>query len=270
LPGKDYTKAAIKRTRSTRQSQRQYDYNDNRISVIPNFAKYPINDRLIYGPYEAVKIWASKRFLKIDDYANSSISKPGMVMHSETFLNASILQSIKELSHTHIHIHNNISNDSDVDDPNYYDSKRKLIIPNSIISGTTSNSAYNYVDVNDPKYNYYEIREDRLICFVRVRADGAIWYEDCDSSKSDYGGGYPGGIGKFNITGSSNEKDGNGDTIGYINKIYSLLEVINNNNNNQNNNNNNNKQIPTAKTKPKCRKRRLKDPVRLIYELICK
>ncbi|GFH49205.1 hypothetical protein CTEN210_05681 [Chaetoceros tenuissimus] len=34
-----------------------YDYG-NRYAVIPAFGKYPVNDQMIYGPTEAVKIWA--------------------------------------------------------------------------------------------------------------------------------------------------------------------------------------------------------------------
>jgi hypothetical protein len=226
--GRDYTKAAaaIKTTTvSHLPKAKEYDYKNNLISVIPNFAKYPINDRLIYGPYESIEIWASKRFDKIDDYANSKEAIPGMVMHSETFLKSSIVPSIKKLVSHH----------------------------------NSDNS-----DIHSYHYNH-EIREDRLICFLRVRADGAIWYEDCDSLKSDFGGGYPGGLG--NITGINSKdvfgENGNKEKFGssgYMNKIYDLLVVINN-------------QTDTntdTKTKIKCRKRRLKDPVRLIYELVCK
>lgn len=35
---------------------------ENQIAVIPGFAKWPVNDRAFWGPYEAVKIWAFDRF----------------------------------------------------------------------------------------------------------------------------------------------------------------------------------------------------------------
>jgi hypothetical protein len=105
--------------------------------IIPDFAKYPINDRLIIGPYEAVKVWATQRFPRIDHFAK--VAAPGTAMHSETFLNASILTSIKN-------------------------------------------------DLHMPIY------EDPWICFLRVRADGAIWIEDCDAKKSGNGGGFPGNV----------------------------------------------------------------------------
>jgi quinol monooxygenase YgiN len=101
---------------------------------IPNFAKYPINDRLIIGPYNAVETWATQRFTRIDQYATNE-ALPGTAMHSETFLNATILASIRQT---------------------------------------------------------YQVYEDPWICFLRVRADGAIWIEDCDAEKSGFGGGYPG------------------------------------------------------------------------------
>jgi hypothetical protein len=34
----------------------------NRHAVIPAFASYPVNDRMIYGPRAAVKIWATERW----------------------------------------------------------------------------------------------------------------------------------------------------------------------------------------------------------------
>lgn len=205
LPGIDYTKQltnqdsnknprqrSLSETTNGKKSvssrnQRYYDYTDNRISVVPNFAKWPINDRMIAGPYDAVKVWASQRFTKIDEYALSGEAQPGMVMHSETFLNATIFQSIKGM-------------------------KR-------------------------PKYNNYELLEDRLICFVRVRADGAIWIEDCDATKSDVnsGGGYPGGMNVY-----------------YKQLLNNFLIEIHN-----------------GRGIASCRKRRVKDPLRIIYELAC-
>ena len=41
---------------------------NNEAAVIPGFAMFPVNDRMIYGPYAAVKIWATERFRRIDDH----------------------------------------------------------------------------------------------------------------------------------------------------------------------------------------------------------
>jgi hypothetical protein len=62
--------------------------------VIPHFANWPVNDRLIYGPHDAVKVWATERFSRVEIYA--STSKGGLVMHSETFLKDAILSVIQE------------------------------------------------------------------------------------------------------------------------------------------------------------------------------
>ncbi|KAG7337610.1 hypothetical protein IV203_021839 [Nitzschia inconspicua] len=105
------------------------------VVIIPDFAKYPINDRMIIGPYDAVKLWATERFLRIDHYA-TKVAPPGTAMHSETFLNDTILTSIRS-------------------------------------------------DLHLPIY------EDPWLCFLRARADGAIWIEDCDAAKSGNGGGFP-------------------------------------------------------------------------------
>ena len=71
-----------------------------------------------------------------------------------------------------------------------------------------------------------QVYEDPWICFLRVRADGAIWIEDCNAEKSGFGGGYPG------------------------NDIMDRLQPF----------------LPSNTT---CRKRRLRDKVRRVQELIC-
>jgi hypothetical protein len=76
------------------------DYNDTRNQhvVVPYFGSHPINDRMIYGPYEAIKIWSTKRFELIEERARMSLD-PGFEMHSESFLNASIFPAIKQLGY---------------------------------------------------------------------------------------------------------------------------------------------------------------------------
>mmetsp|Transcript_3629 Transcript_3629/g.10219 ORF Transcript_3629/g.10219 Transcript_3629/m.10219 type:complete len:230 (-) Transcript_3629:855-1544(-) len=134
-------------------------------ATIPGFAKYPVNDRMICGPHDAVEIWATQRFAKIEQHASLEQYK-GMALHSETFLNASLLPSIEALG--------------------------------------------------------IAIEEDPTLCFLRVRADGAIWIEDCDPAKSGpLGGGYPGG------------------QKAYGKLLLPFLGQSNNNNSNSSNNNNN-------------------------------
>lgn len=67
---------------------------ENKIAVSPGFAKYPVNDRLFYGPYDAVKIWASERFMRLEQHVRTY--EPGWGMHSERFLQSAIFSAIEE------------------------------------------------------------------------------------------------------------------------------------------------------------------------------
>jgi hypothetical protein len=69
---------------------------ENRHFIIPPFANYPVNDRMIYGPYEAVKVWSTERFELIEERVQDP-EAAGTVMHSEIFMNESIFTSIEEL-----------------------------------------------------------------------------------------------------------------------------------------------------------------------------
>jgi len=83
--------------------QSRYGTNDTAKSfaVVPGFAKYPVNDRMIYGPYKAVKIWATERFSRLDDHVQSMLrDKPGFGMHSESFLNYTIFPAIRATNTT--------------------------------------------------------------------------------------------------------------------------------------------------------------------------
>eukprot|EP00980_Cylindrotheca_fusiformis_P024054 scaffold11478_cov70-Cylindrotheca_fusiformis.AAC.1 len=64
--------------------------------VIPDFANHPVNDRMVYGPYEAVKIWATKRFELIEERAKIP-AFAGRVLHSERFLKHSIIPRMEKV-----------------------------------------------------------------------------------------------------------------------------------------------------------------------------
>ena len=69
---------------------------DNNVVVIPNFAKHPVNDRSVYGPAEAVKVWAVERFDRMEDFVNRSFhEEPGYGLQSERFV-ARLLSIIRE------------------------------------------------------------------------------------------------------------------------------------------------------------------------------
>lgn len=63
--------------------------------VTAPFARYPVNDRSIYGPYDAVKIWATQRFSLLEGRAITQVD-PGYTMHSERFLNASVIPAMQD------------------------------------------------------------------------------------------------------------------------------------------------------------------------------
>jgi hypothetical protein len=78
---------------------------ENRYAVVPSFAKYPVNDRMIYGPYAAVKIWAAERFARLETHVQSILKEmPGYGMHSERFLNHTLFPAIREVG-IEIHEH---------------------------------------------------------------------------------------------------------------------------------------------------------------------
>jgi hypothetical protein len=67
---------------------------NNEYVVVPAFARYPVNDRAIYGNASGVSLWATGRFSAlsqhVDDYQGS-----GYVLHHEHFLDSSIFTSIR-------------------------------------------------------------------------------------------------------------------------------------------------------------------------------
>ena len=68
----------------------------NQHAVLAPFGKHPVNDRMIYGRLEGVKVWATKRFELIENLVQLR-QDPGFEMHLERFLNATILPAIQEL-----------------------------------------------------------------------------------------------------------------------------------------------------------------------------
>ena len=50
--------------------------------------------RLFYGPFEAVRIWATERFSRIEQHVRTY--EPGWGMHSERFLGSSIFTAIRD------------------------------------------------------------------------------------------------------------------------------------------------------------------------------
>jgi hypothetical protein len=106
LLGKNYTRVAMLRndvmfvtpfdlyqiSNTTRDTE-------NRMVAVPNWARFPINDRMVYGPYDAIKIWATERFQRLETHVRT-YNEPGYGLHSERFLNHSIFPPIRDLGYT--------------------------------------------------------------------------------------------------------------------------------------------------------------------------
>ena len=67
--------------------------------TIPNFGKHPVSDRIIYGPREAVKIWATQRFARLESHVDFILKNdPGWGMHSERFVNYTLFPLIQNIT----------------------------------------------------------------------------------------------------------------------------------------------------------------------------
>lgn len=67
--------------------------------TVPNFGKHPVSDRIIYGPREAVKIWATQRFAHLESHVDFILKNdPGWGMHSERFVNYTLFPLIQNVT----------------------------------------------------------------------------------------------------------------------------------------------------------------------------
>ena len=68
-------------------------------AVIPAFASFPVNDRMIYGPYAAVKIWAAERWERYQHHVFTVLptykSEAGAGLHDERMIKYSIIPAIR-------------------------------------------------------------------------------------------------------------------------------------------------------------------------------
>lgn len=73
-------------------------------ATIPNFGKHPVSDRCIYGAAGAVRIWSMERFSRLEDHvAFVQENDPGWGMHSERFVNYTLLPPIREIAKVRQH-----------------------------------------------------------------------------------------------------------------------------------------------------------------------
>lgn len=71
-----------------------YDRTNSQAMLAP-FGAMPVNDRMFYGPHDAVEIWATKRFELLESYVYKC--EPGWAMHSEKYLDGAIMPAVREL-----------------------------------------------------------------------------------------------------------------------------------------------------------------------------
>jgi hypothetical protein len=101
---------------------------ENKFAVVPAFASQPVNDRMIYGPYDAVRLWAAGRFSRLEHHAKL-VHRTGDGIHSERFLYRTIFPAIRDFG--------------------------------------------------------VEIVKDKVICFLRVRADASVRFSDCSDASAN-------------------------------------------------------------------------------------
>jgi len=78
------------------QTKKGIQDTENRYAVVPGFGRHPVSDRIIYGPYKAVKIWATERFQRLEEHVQSILrNMPGWGMHSEKFVNYTLFPAIR-------------------------------------------------------------------------------------------------------------------------------------------------------------------------------
>uniref|UniRef100_A0A7S2UDH6 Uncharacterized protein n=1 Tax=Attheya septentrionalis TaxID=420275 RepID=A0A7S2UDH6_9STRA len=81
-----------------------FHYDDQQISrdrwnktvIIPGFARFPVNDRLVYGPREAVKMWANRLELIDHHIQHARVQHPTIGLHSEQFLDKTVFPLLRQ------------------------------------------------------------------------------------------------------------------------------------------------------------------------------
>ena len=129
-----------------------YEYGTSRV-VIPAFGRHPVSDRVIVGPAQAVEIWATARFDKLDAHVQYMYEHHrGWGLHSERFVKFALLPAIEEALVSMRPVSNNSS------------------------STVANNNNNNNNNVDDDEW----IVEHPTLCFFRARADESVWVSDCE------------------------------------------------------------------------------------------
>eukprot|EP00536_Pseudo-nitzschia_multiseries_P016797 jgi/Psemu1/47829/gm1.47829_g len=135
---------------------------DQEYCVLPGFKSFPVNDRYVAGPYEAVEIWARDRFARARDHVTRVLPE----LEKERLK--------KQLAAPSSGGSGSGTDPFPLTDFGLHDERfvAHTILP--AIRKLPSNSNSNNVASPKP----IGIQVDRGLYFVRVRADGSIWLRD--------------------------------------------------------------------------------------------
>jgi hypothetical protein len=115
--------------------------------TIPGFDKWPVSDRAIYGPYEAVKVWSTRRFDLLDQHVQDMYDDPrtrGYGMHSERFLSQTLFPAMTQ-------DFNRVKTNTAADDGQEQHAQQRSL----------------------------QIKESPTMCFLRARAGEEVVISDC-------------------------------------------------------------------------------------------
>ncbi|KAL7563242.1 hypothetical protein ACA910_015734 [Epithemia clementina (nom. ined.)] len=167
---------------------KQYDVH-NRIAVIPAFS--PVNDRGMYGPYQALQLWATQRFAWIEEHVRSQRAGVGYGIHDERFLKYTLLPRLEQVTL------------SSTTTPQIGSLLQEAKQARSWPFSSSSSSSSSLSLLSSPSWSYWtaleaflwplhqeqqmklEVQIDPTWCFVRARSDQSLWINDCGTSNHD-------------------------------------------------------------------------------------
>jgi hypothetical protein len=144
----------------------------NQNVVIPAFAQYPVNDRMIYGPYSAVRMWATQRFRLLEKRVRRQSRHRGMVLHSERFLSETLFP---EMDREHQQAEAEVA------------AKAAAATTNTTTTTTTTMAVPSLSSSSSSSSSSTIVHENPDICFLRARADLSVMANDCNRAGRNRG-----------------------------------------------------------------------------------
>lgn len=129
-----------------------YEYGQDRV-VVPGFGRHLVSDRVVYGPAEAVQVWAAQRSSRLDEHIQYMYGNhQGWGLHSEKIVKFALFPAMRYV----------------------LTAKQKLSKGGRKVQVTKTNtSKSDDLIVKHP-----------FLCFFRARADETVWVSDCDGHVS--------------------------------------------------------------------------------------